>query len=86
MVKTSTLDKVINMVNLENINLIKYDIEGAEREVFASVSKFSDGQYLLGKFNSQIEGLSFESIINKWSDFSLIFCWEYVILMKNNSI
>lgn len=50
-VESRTLDTLIQELGLDQIDLIKFDIEGAEMQVFDSFSRLASVQYYIGEFH-----------------------------------
>lgn len=84
-IKTVTLDKVMEEYDVKSIDILKYDIEGAEYDVFKDFKRLSDVTYLLGEVHPTLFDVSVNVYLDLFSNFNtLIFNKESgVIKMKN---
>ena len=69
-VKTITLDEIITSNNIERVNLLKMDIEGAEYDAIKTISddNLKKVDYILMEFHDNFGGILREDILNKLDD------------------
>lgn len=54
MVKIKTLDSILNELNIEEVDILKFDIEGSEEKLFAHFARFSNIRHLFGEVHGDL--------------------------------
>lgn len=70
-VETRTLDSLMDELKLDGIDLIKFDIEGAESKVFANFKNIVNVNNLVGEVHLDLIGDSKEEFLKKFKNFSI---------------
>lgn len=68
-VESRTLESLTKELKIDSIDLLKFDIEGAESKVFASFDENSV-KYLIGEFHPDITGFSVQDFIGMLASYS----------------
>jgi hypothetical protein len=69
-VYTRSLDSLMRDLDLDTIDLLKIDVEGAEEEVLAACSRLSDVQVIVGELHTNAVTMPAEDFYRRYlSDF-----------------
>jgi len=82
-VTSTTIDHVMKSYDIHSIDLLKFDIEGAEGIVFAAFSNIARVRFLVGEVHPDITGLSVESFIAGLNGFRLVWSMDNRVLLEN---
>ncbi len=82
-VASTTIDHVMESHNIHTIDLLKFDIEGAEGIVFAAFSNIAHVRFLVGEVHPDITGLTVESFIAGLNGFRLVWSMDNRVLLEN---
>lgn len=86
-VRTITLDKIINDYKLNYIDLMKFDIEGAEKVVFETFEQIGKVHFLIGEVHPGIVDISVKSFSQSLQKFRLVrFSKSDTLLLINKEI
>lgn len=70
-VKTFTLDNILQRENLNSVDLLKFDVEGAEEKVFKSIKKIKNFRYIIGEVHLDLMKQTEKDFLENFSVFSL---------------
>jgi FkbM family methyltransferase len=71
-VGTVSLDRVMAEAGIEHIDILKFDIEGAEYDVFRHFAGLDHVQYLIGEVHPRLFGRSIEDFLDLFPGFEVI--------------
>jgi FkbM family methyltransferase len=87
-VKSITISNLIKELNLSRIDLLKFDIEGAEFVAFDNKDNTKDIEYLIGEVHEDIANKDINSFLELFSDYEvlrkeLILPKRYIVELKH---
>jgi FkbM family methyltransferase len=72
LVSTKSLDSLLGDMNLDGIDLLKIDVEGAEEEVLGACTRLSDVRVVVGELHTQALTMPVEDFYRRYlSDFAV---------------
>lgn len=70
-VVAKTLDTILNELDVQRVDLLKFDIEGAEFSVFEHFSSFKKINRMIGEFHEDLSGRSLNAFSSLFPDFQI---------------
>jgi FkbM family methyltransferase len=71
LVKTKTLDNIINEHDIQEIDLLKFDVEGAEYDLFREFQQINKINNLIGELHVDLIGVSKKDFLSLLSNFRI---------------
>ena len=71
-IKSKTISSIVEELNIPKIDLLKFDIEGAEFLAFDNKDNFKNVKYLIGEVHEDIVNKNVDSFLGLFSNYELI--------------
>lgn len=87
-VEAITLDNLIVQYGIERVDILKFDIEGSEYDVFSYFKSMDKVRYIVGELHPPLFKKSAEDFMKLWPDFEVL-TWNphnNVLVMRNKKI
>jgi hypothetical protein len=71
-VKSKTVSQIIKELGIPKVDLLKFDIEGAEFVAFDNKDNIENIQYLIGEVHEDIANKDTDSFLRLFSDYEIV--------------
>lgn len=89
--KTISLSELLESENIKEVDILKFDVEGAEFEIFQKPDFLKKTKYLIGEIHEDISGKNLDDFLSSVNGFTVVkkvqtFPKRYIVHLKNNNL